>query len=128
MRNWPKTPFIRVHDIRRQTLANNALRLNHQDFIKSQRLKRGGTQGSDRRVAQTQPGMAGDRGLISRRAIEHHSSADNTAAVSFPRLLVEHLRLSAQVIRPIHQFVQSNTSLQHAIDGSVLEAVVTVSE
>lgn len=47
-------------------------------------------------------------------------SADDTAAVRFPRLLVEHLGLSAQVVRSVHQFIQPYPSLQHVVDRSVL--------
>jgi len=47
-------------------------------------------------------------------------SAHDAAAVRFPGLLVEHLGLSAQVVRSVHQLVQPYPSLQHVVDGSVL--------
>lgn len=50
--------------------------------------------------------------------------ADDAAAVGFPRLLVEHFGLSAQVVGSVHQLVQSHSSLQHVVDRSVLVPIV----
>lgn len=64
------------------------------------------------------PGDANGDGV--RVELPRTLSADNTAAVRFPCLLVEHLRLSAQIIRSVHEFIQPDPSLQHAVDRSVL--------